>query len=251
MTEPITKREYSALQHGYDFFNEELFPDCKLPDLVMTLQRHAKTRGYFAAERFHGRVAKDSVAHELALNPDVFVGRTDEQILSILAHEMAHAWQHQYGKVPRRGYHDTQWASKMKDIGLWPSSTGEPGGKETGQNVSHYIIPEGAYARAYQKLAATGFLLNWQSQPEADRKKRQAKNASKTKYSCPTCGMNAWAKKGALLLCGDCYESDKEILRMVAADADDESAHKATLAQAAWAKLTKGRNAASTNEVTH
>jgi hypothetical protein len=28
------------------------------------------------------------------LNPDAFVDRTDEYILSILVHEMAHVWQH-------------------------------------------------------------------------------------------------------------------------------------------------------------
>jgi predicted SprT family Zn-dependent metalloprotease len=240
MTETITRREYSAFQQAYEFFNDELFPGCKLPDLLVTLQRHAKTRGYFAAERFRGRVEKDTVAHELALNPDTFTNRTDESIISTLVHEMTHLWQHQHGRVPRRGYHDKQWAEKMKEIGLWPSSTGEPGGKETGQNVSHYIIPNGAYAQAYRKLAATGFQLNWQSQPEADRK-RQTKKASKTKYSCAVCGTNAWAKKGTLLICGDCYEADKEILKMVPeATDDDETDHKAALAHALWASMTKG-----------
>jgi hypothetical protein len=43
---------------------------------LVTFQRHAKAKGYFAAERFHGRVEKDSIAHELALNPDVFTGRS-------------------------------------------------------------------------------------------------------------------------------------------------------------------------------
>jgi predicted SprT family Zn-dependent metalloprotease len=47
--------------------------------------------------------------HELALNPDEFIGRTDEMILSTLVHEMCHVWQQTYGKSPRRGYHDRQW----------------------------------------------------------------------------------------------------------------------------------------------
>jgi hypothetical protein len=38
---------------------------------------------------------------------------------------------------PRRSYHDRQWAAKMKEIGLQPSTTGEPGGKETGSSVTH------------------------------------------------------------------------------------------------------------------
>jgi hypothetical protein len=225
VTEAITRREYSAIQQAYDFLNQELFSGCKLPDLLVTFQRHAKSRGYFAAERFHGRVAKDSVAHELALNPDGFVNRNDESILSTLVHEMTHVWQHTHGKVPRRGYHDKEWAGKMKEIGLWPSTTGEPDGKETGQKVSHCIVADGAYARAYQKLAATGFQLNWQSQPEADRKKRQAGRESKTKYSCPVCRTNAWAKPGCKLICGDCYESDNGISRM-APDGDEKEPGK-------------------------
>jgi predicted SprT family Zn-dependent metalloprotease len=204
-------------------FNEELFCGCRLPDLLVTLQRRAKTRGYFAAERFHGRVDKDTVTHELALNPDVFTEQSDELILSTLVHEMTHAWQQTHGKVPRRGYHDKQWAAKMKEIGLWPSSTGDLNGKETGQNVSHYIIPDGAYASAYKKLAATGFRVNWESQPEADRRKRQVGRASKTKYTCRVCRANAWARPRSKLICGDCYLADQEITMMLATDTEEDA----------------------------
>ena len=38
------------------------------------------------------------------------------------------------------------------------------------------------------------------------RKKRKAKSASKTRYTCPSCDMNAWAKPGARLVCGECDE---------------------------------------------
>jgi hypothetical protein len=31
----------------------------------------------------------------------------------------------------------------MKEIGLQPSTTGEPAGKETGQSVTLYILPAG------------------------------------------------------------------------------------------------------------
>ena len=86
-------------------------------------------------------------------------------ILSTLVHEMAHVWQQTYGKPPRKGYHDRQWAAKMLEVGLQPSTTGEPGGKETGQSMSHYILPGGRYAEAFAKLAARGFQLHWQSVP--------------------------------------------------------------------------------------
>jgi predicted SprT family Zn-dependent metalloprotease len=222
-TETITKNEYSAFQEAYAVFNAELFARCKLPDLLVTFQRRPKTRGYFAAERFHGRVDKDSVAHELALNPDVFAGQSDEIILSTLVHEMTHAWQQTHGRAPRRGYHDKQWATKMKEIGLCPSSTGDLDGKETGQSVNHYIVPDGAYARAYRKLAATGFRVTWESQPEADRRKRRAGRASKTKYTCRVCAANAWARPRSKLICGDCYDADQQITMMLAADTEEDA----------------------------
>lgn len=34
---------------------------------------------------------------------------------------------------------------------------------------------------------------------------RSRKAASKTKYTCPLCGANAWAKPSSLLVCGACH----------------------------------------------
>jgi len=200
--ETITQAQYRAFQEAYDFFNRELFGGI-LPHVLVTLQRHARAKGYFSPERFTGRIA-DAAAHELALNPDSFIGRSDAEILSTLAHEMAHVWQQAKGTPPRRSYHDREWAAKMKEIGLHPSTTGAPGGKETGQSVTHFILPGGKYARAYARLQATGFQLHWQSAPKGQQAK--AKTASKTKYTCPECGQNAWAKQDAMLICGDCYD---------------------------------------------
>ena len=216
----ITEREYHAFQVAYDFLNGELFGG-SLPHVLVTFQRHAKAKGYFAADRFQGRT-DGGKAHELAMNPDVFTGRSDELILSTLAHEMVHVWQQTHGKAPRRAYHDKQWAAKMKEVGLYPSTTGEPGGKEVGQSVTHYIVPGGAYAQAYAKLAATGFQLSWQSLPFGDERKKKAK--SKTKYTCETCGANAWAKPQTLLMCGDCFErsEDADLVFMQAQHEDEQ-----------------------------
>jgi len=200
--EPITPTEYRAFQEAYDFFNAELFGS-SLPCVLVTLQRHARARGYFSPERFTGRT-ENAAAHELALNPDSFTGRTDEEILSTLAHEMAHVWQQTYGKPPSRSYHDREWAAQMNEIGLQPTNTGAPGGKETGQSITHHILPGGRFAMAYAILKATGFRLHWQSAPQGERVK--AKLASKTKFTCPGCGQNAWAKPEALLICGECRE---------------------------------------------
>ena len=64
----------------------------------MTQQRHAKAQGDIAPESFIGRIEEKAV-HELAINPDRFTGRTDDAIMSTLAHEMAHVWQQGQGNT--------------------------------------------------------------------------------------------------------------------------------------------------------
>jgi hypothetical protein len=140
---------------------------------------------------------------------------------------MAHVWQQTHGTPPRRSYHDKEWAAKMKKIGLQPTTTGEPGGKETGQSVTHYVIPGGAYARAYAKLADAGFRLNWQSAWFDGGVSRKKKTASKTKYTCPTCGTNAWAKPQAKLICGGCYEEDAGEITLLEPEARAEEQQEA------------------------
>ena len=53
-TAAITITEYQSFQEAYDFFNRELFGGT-LPQVLVTLQRHAKTYGYFSPQRFSGR----------------------------------------------------------------------------------------------------------------------------------------------------------------------------------------------------
>jgi hypothetical protein len=195
----ITPIEYSGLQEAYDEFNKRLF-DGALVDVFIVYQRHAHSRGYFAPDRYSGRVAKLG-RHELALNPDHFVGRSDAEIASTLVHEMVHCWQQQHGKPASRGYHNKEWAAKMKEIGLWPSNTGGIGGKETGQQMSHYVIPDGRFSITFGVLAATGWKLNLES---AHRPGPDGGRKSKTKFTCSSCGQNVWGKPDLAVTCTPC-----------------------------------------------
>ena len=56
----ITQVEYQAFQDAYDFFNAALF-GARLPQVLVTLQRRAYSKGYFAPERFDGRLATVAV----------------------------------------------------------------------------------------------------------------------------------------------------------------------------------------------
>jgi hypothetical protein len=78
MNEPVTLAEYGGFQKAYDFFNVALFEGA-LPNLLVTLQRKANTRGYFSPDRFSAR-DNDRTVHELALNPNTFDGSTDDEM---------------------------------------------------------------------------------------------------------------------------------------------------------------------------
>jgi hypothetical protein len=225
-----TTATYDSLLLAYRFMNERLFKGT-LPICLITLQREKKTYGYFSGNRFSNDKDRQQTTDEIALNPQHFRsnGRDDMQVVSTLVHEMAHLWQHHYGKPGRGRYHNGEWASKMQSLGLPASSTGEPGGKSTGDKMSHYIDPLGPFAKSFEKLRSEHeFSLQWidfsseeplkispldpgtadpaaGGDPGATSKRTPPPDKSnRAKYSCPDCGLNAWAKPGANLICGDC-----------------------------------------------
>src|SRR3954464_9396682 len=116
------------------------------------MQRHKGAYGYFSGERFAKTTNPEEFADEIALNPVHFATRKPIEVLSTLAHEMVHLWQHHTGKPPRKGYHDKEWATKMREIGLIPTDTGEVGGKETGQKMTHVINENGRFAEPRLRL---------------------------------------------------------------------------------------------------
>jgi hypothetical protein len=209
----ITPVEYTGLQAAYDHFNRELF-DGSLPDVFITYQRRANSYGYFSPDRFSGRVDKTG-RHELALNPDGFIGRRDSAVCSTLVHEQVHVWQQAHGKPSKRGYHNKQWAAKMKAIGLQPSSTGMVGGRETGQRVSHYVITGGAFEQSYDRLAATEWRLNLES---AQRPGDERGPNSKTKFTCPACARNVWRKPDTEVFCKPCFSESGKLIELLSSD---------------------------------
>jgi predicted SprT family Zn-dependent metalloprotease len=194
-----------TLDDAYRFFNQRLFGG-KLPGCLITMQRKANVYGYFAGNRF-GSVDGKEVTDEIALNPPHFRERTTEQNLSTLVHEMVHLQQHHFGEVSRPGYHSKQWTAMMAAVGLIPSDTGAPGGRQVGQTMSHYIQDGGLFARVCVELVGKGFdTLYVELWSEGDAAKRKTKAASKTRYTCPICQVNAWAKPDVRLVCGDCAQ---------------------------------------------
>lgn len=237
-----TSEVYDELQQAFNHFNRTLF-DNLLPGAVLTLQRDRKSYGYFSSSRFVRRSGE--LADEIAMNPSHFAAQAIENTLSTLAHEMVHQWQHHNGKAGRRGYHNTEWASKMESVGLMPSNTGLPNGRRTGEQMDHYIVDGGPFSKACAELVVEPFTINWLDRIAIVPKVSATANippelmaiippelaalgivegkpgkrvGNRVKYRCETCRMQAWGKPGLLLLCGT---DDGQPLQPVEADGDD------------------------------
>jgi predicted SprT family Zn-dependent metalloprotease len=197
----ITVENYKVFDDAYKFFNEKLFNNL-LPECLITFQKgKISNLGYFHHDIFTSRNTEDKIS-ELALNPNNFSDRTDEEILSTLVHEMCHAWQSTVEEDPPPKYHDKTWASKMELLGLIPSNTGEEGGKKTGIQMTHYIDPNGKFIQ-YAKEFLENNKLQWNGKKDVKvLKKKRKKN--KFKFICPECGQTIWGKEDAEILCGKC-----------------------------------------------
>ncbi|HQR54315.1 MAG TPA: SprT-like domain-containing protein [Burkholderiales bacterium] len=257
-----TVETYDELVAAFQFFNAELFGNQLAPSLI-TLQRSKRTFGYFSPARFVN--AKRERAGEIALNPTYFCVQSVEEVLSTLVHEQVHGWQQQFGKPGRRGYHNEEWAWKMREIGLEPSSTGRPGGRPVGESMSHYIVEGGRFIEACRRLLTTNFGIVWYdrfppqvarpeiaspqkgdaaeatasppaattrsplylveppppaqlspppttAQPtlDIDRSERPVSRSNRSRYTCPRCRLNAWAKPAQHLICGTCRKDMAE-----------------------------------------
>jgi predicted SprT family Zn-dependent metalloprotease len=229
----ITTVQFKTLDDLYRFYNKGLFAG-KLAECIVNMSRKNGTYGFFVAHRWKSADAgEDKIIHEISLNPD-HLGRPSIEWHATLVHEMCHLWQQDFGHPSRGAYHNKEWAYKMDTIGLIPSDTGEPGGKKTGQNMTHYINPEGAFMRIFNSLTTETlealrikYLPAFQhttlpprrravdgrtkglEEPDNEGGGETEKYNSKTKYSCP-CGNNVWGRPGLDIVCGECGEEFSE-----------------------------------------
>lgn len=130
------------LRRMFDHYNRELFAG-QLRGSVGYLRFPAYlpvSGGYCRGVGIRMRLGVDRV-----LSP--------RQFAQTLVHEMAHMWRDDgLGVMPA---HDRTWADKMIAIGLYPSSTGRPGGLETDCDLpgemNDYVVEGGAFERAFNR----------------------------------------------------------------------------------------------------
>lgn len=213
----ISSSQYKMVELAFQALNRQFFGGT-LPETLLTFHRHHGAYGYYRHEAFQDRGLSDNKikVSEIALNPDTFANRTDDQIIATLCHEMVHAKQYQDETTSRIGYHNRDFSERMERCGLITSHNGQEGGKRTGQHMTHYIKPGGAFEVFMGKLKNEGIEITWQSTtPELDGGsttaiKKAASPKNKIKYTCP-CGNNVWGKPGLTIECGECNQKYEEV----------------------------------------
>jgi hypothetical protein len=220
-----TEEQAAAYQKAFDHFNKTLFGG-QLPFAYLNFSRHAGAKGFFAAERWGKPTATKATMHEISLNPDL-LREPPVEYYGTLVHEMCHHWQQCFGSPSRNGYHNLEWARKMFEVGLTPTDTGQPGGKLTGQKVTHMIEPDGNFMRDFKKLPKEA-LLPWVSGGLAgEEKPKKPKPPRKIKLTCPVCKVSVWIMaedEGHQILCEECsdYFLTKEELQERKEDENDD-----------------------------
>ena len=215
-------------------FNAELF-DATLPAPLFSIRRHMRTLSYFSAARWQ-HSSGDKVG-EIALRADLFDSNCLAALLLAIAQQQCHLWQHAYGRPSRPGYHNREWAERMRAIGLVPTVTGELGGASTGQRMASYPESGGAFLRACGTLRrkqpdlagayrsdlpitalseqVSNFPLSaairqWLISPVGEWAdlavidEEQIERKRKIKYECPRCGVAAWGGVALKISCRAC-----------------------------------------------
>lgn len=195
-----TKEQFGAYRDAFLYFNQRLF-EGRLPEIILNFSRRAKAYGFFAPERW----TRDGVVtHEISLNPSL-MERGGRELYSTLVHELCHLDHHENGQhQSKKGYHNKEWGDCMKKVGLHPSSTGQPGGPETGFRMTHYIVEDGPFDRAFKDLPPE-YLLPWVGSNEPVKGATVQKKRSK--YHCAGCDYNVFSSKDGLTInCGTCNQ---------------------------------------------
>jgi hypothetical protein len=211
-----TPETYGPLQQLYDEANAALFQG-RLPDCLITLQRKSNSMGFFLPAKFTN--GEQVTSDEVTLNPSRIKDLSTVDLLVVFVHLILHVWQYHCGTPGRNGYHNREFAEMAKRIGLYPSTSGEPGGKETGDRISHYIIDGGSFHRFALAMEARGLGLSWFEVAETDQEDRSidgangdesedSKSGKRVRYVCPKLHdesrdgvLKAWAAEGVELAC--------------------------------------------------
>ena len=211
-----TSRQFVAIENARNYFNEHIFLKVfgkSLGPVMLRPARHGSAYGYYR----HFGWSDDGLnpVPEISLCPRG-LHRTPMEVFSTLLHELCHQYQYEFGKPGRGRYHNQEFAAIMASVGLICSDTGDPGGRQTGDHMTHYIDPNGLYAEVFQSMpeeCLLPFKLLFDNDTFLLGKPYKSVGLSKielskikTKYTCLGCGAAVWGRPALDLSCNPCKQ---------------------------------------------
>lgn len=207
-----------GLLNMFNHFNAELFSG-KLPVPYLELTRDKRVlTGFFAPDQWENEEGEKY--HVIAINSNMLKNDQDTiELCLTLVHEMVHLEQHVEGTASRRAYHNTAFVKRCKELGLEciDPSTKEP--VTCGQSLTDRLILDSPMEAAITDMpddCMLSYVPVQEYEPEPNvvalvstangngDAEPKRKPGSRTRYTCPLCGLNAWAKHNAKLNCGEC-----------------------------------------------
>lgn len=192
-----TPAQFAAYQQVFDYFNRTLFEN-SLPDCMLSFSRRRRSSNtLFTAGQWREKAGPATA--EISLNMKQLSEEEPIEAMATLVRQMVHLWQERYGRQPSsKWYFNREWAEKMASIGLLPSATGEPGGRDTGQGIKHYIEKGGRFERAFRKMPEAYL---WPFRPAVLEGEKSHGYSVKVMYRCVGCGAKVWGKGGLGMVC--------------------------------------------------
>ncbi len=204
---PIVEQS-AAYSLAFEHLNGELFGGALEPCMLVLSRNSESIGGYFSPNRWANEEGA-KVIHEIGINANRMKALEIHELFGKMVHEMVHLFQFQKGSAGRVGYHNQEFVSFAEGLGLKVE-----GG---GQAVSTSVVDGGKAAMAIASLPDEA-IWPWlaassdacedggggQTPPPVVQGPK--KSGKRQKYCCPVCGLNAWARFGASLICGECSQ---------------------------------------------
>lgn len=196
--------QLGRLTVAYEIFNQELF-DGELPPVMLQLRSKPNCYGYFQPNKWKNRDGE--LIDVIALDSRTAIDRPLEELLSTLVHEMAHAFVfHCTNSRTSSGGHGAKWRAEMERVGLPPIRIGLKW-----KHATHRIAADGLFHAVFLQHREQLQELPWR---ECSVNATRGAGRDRTRFQCPSCSGNAWARPSAQLLCGTC-SSTEELVEML------------------------------------
>lgn len=211
----VTAAVFEDLIECFDCANKKHFGGA-LSQPVMSFTRHPKVKCCFLPKRYQ---RLDGVTvHGFMVNSDYCLSVGDKKTMHLVGFLMVQQARQKFGPVNKKGkygtpgYVDAWCKQRLLEIGLIPTHDGTLKGKQTGYGLSVLAEDGGFFDLMCREMLVGGFRIRWHERSVVSHDKSAdaagdaidkptPKKQTRARFDCLDCGLKAWTKPSATLLC--------------------------------------------------